>query len=662
MLLAAEFYPQLLSPGQIQLSRELPILQNTVLGWIVSEKIQNANTMIATCGIASEDSLENAIEQLWKIRFGRFERHCYNRFLALERRLSKDSHLKRQYVEFLDEYEKLGHMIEIDIERIMSPHYFIPHHCVLKPDSTTTKLRVVFDASSKTTSGQSLNDLLYIGPPVQSELLSILLRFRLPRYVFTTDIEKMYRQILVHPEDRQCQLIVWRNEPRIPHDDLEVNLDLENNNDTTKTLGLSWCPKSDSLCVKVKLEPVCSTTKRSATSDLAWLFDPLGLLSPVVVMAKIFIQELWNLKMDWDEKLPTELHKQWLEFRNNLTKVNCLQISRHIFKGEVPANIQLHIFTDASEKAYGAAAYLRSTLQNGQIIVRLLCAKSRVAPLKRLTLPRLELCAAVVGAELATRIKNDLQIRNYQTFFWCDSQIVISWINSPSSKFHTFVANRVSNIHQLTVTSQWRHVSSEHNPADILSRGLASHKLQSSSMWFYGPMFLHGREELWPSKLSSALKSETLIDPERKKETPVSTLSVVEGTANPGEFIYSIRHNNSFGRLQWILSSLASLAPFIDNTGIIRVGGRLDAASLSYDVKHPMLLPYNDPIVKLIMEQVHKKYMHCGPQSLLANMRQRYWPIKGKLMARSVVQHCVRCTKVRRFYEQLMGNLPATRV
>ncbi|XP_037932583.1 uncharacterized protein LOC119667365 [Teleopsis dalmanni] len=606
-------------------------------------------------------------------------------------------------------------MTEIDIERIMSPHYFIPHNYVLKPDSTTTKLRVVFDASSKTTSGQSLNDLLHIGPTVQSELLSILLRFCLPRYVFTTDIEKMYQQILVHPKDRQCQLIVWRNEPSqpikyfelntvtygtrsapylatkclqvladdnmqnyplgasalkqnfyvddclhgadslrtlletqsqlnkiltasgfklrkwcanhtsllqgIPHDDLEVNLDLENNNDTTKTLGLSWCPKSDSLCVKVKLEPVCSTTKRSATSDLARLFDPLGLLSPVVVMAKIFIQELWNLKMDWDEKLPTELHKQWLEFRNNLTKVNCLQISRHIFKGEVS----------------------KSTLQNGQIIVRLLCAKSRVAPLKRLTLPRLE-------------------------------------------------------------PRQLRHVSSEHNPADILSRGLAPHKLQSSSMWFYGPMFLHGREELWPSKPSSALKSETLIDPERKKETQVSTLSAVEGTANPGEFIYSIRHNNSFGRLQRILSyilrfvkrtrrkqndhssnfltpddldaahqviiisiqyaefkieikimksdgrinkssALASLAPFIDNTGIIRVGGRLDAASLSYDTKHPMLLPYNDPIVKLIMEQVHKKYIHCGPQSLLANMRQRYWPIKGKLMARSVVQHCVRCTK-----------------
>ncbi|XP_037930947.1 uncharacterized protein LOC119665773 [Teleopsis dalmanni] len=223
MLLGVEFYHQLLSPGQTQLSRELPILQNTMLGWIVSVKIQNANAIIATCGIASEDSLQNAIEQLWKVEevdthskvFSIAEQQCEAQFTQTTYQNVTgrfiDSHLKRQYVDFLDEYKKLGHMTEIDIERIMSSYYFIPHHCVLKPDSTTTKLRVVFDASSKTTSGQSRNDLLHIGPIARSELLSILLRFQLPRFVFTTDIEKMYRQILVHPEDSQCQLIVWRN-------------------------------------------------------------------------------------------------------------------------------------------------------------------------------------------------------------------------------------------------------------------------------------------------------------------------------------------------------------------------------------------------------------------------------------------------------------------
>lgn len=121
-----------------------------------------------------------------------------------------------QYIKFMQEYEMLGHMQKIDVNIVSNPKYFIPHHCVLKPDSTTTKLRVVFDASAKTSSGHSLNDLMYTGPTVQSELFSILLRFRLPKFVFTTDIEKMYRQILIHPDDQKYQLIIWREDPSHP--------------------------------------------------------------------------------------------------------------------------------------------------------------------------------------------------------------------------------------------------------------------------------------------------------------------------------------------------------------------------------------------------------------------------------------------------------------
>ncbi|XP_037960437.1 uncharacterized protein LOC119689635 [Teleopsis dalmanni] len=112
-----------------------------------------------------------------------------------------------------EEYERLGHMTEVNLDSMLTPRYFIPHHCVLKPDSTTTKLRVVFDASAKTISGHSLNDLMYNGPAVESDLFSTLLRFRRPRFVFTTDIEKMYRQVLINPEDRRYQLIIWRSSP-----------------------------------------------------------------------------------------------------------------------------------------------------------------------------------------------------------------------------------------------------------------------------------------------------------------------------------------------------------------------------------------------------------------------------------------------------------------
>ncbi|XP_037932704.1 uncharacterized protein LOC119667483 [Teleopsis dalmanni] len=402
----------------------------------------------------------------------------------------------------MEEYERLGHMTEVNLDSMLTPRYFIPHHCVLKPDSTTTKLRVMFDASAKTTSGHSLNDLMYNGPTVQSELFSILLRFRRPRFVFTTDIEKMYRQVLINPEDRRYQLIIWRSSPNstiryyqlntitfgtraapylatrclqkialenkvnyplgaqilcdnfyvddglggsdslitaieaqrqlihilkkhqfylrkwsanhpqllknISQDDQEVNLDFTNdNNESIKTLGLFWLPKADLFGIKVQMVTEGIITTRVVSSDLARLFDPLGLLAPVIVKAKIFIQHLWQLKLSWDEPLPTDLCTTWSTFRENLSTLKNFQVARHIFRGEVPSSTQLHIFADASEKAFGAAAYVRAILKDGRIIV--LCAKSRVAPLRKQTLPRLELCAAVLAAELSARVKSDLQ-------------------------------------------------------------------------------------------------------------------------------------------------------------------------------------------------------------------------------------------------------------
>ncbi|XP_037931366.1 uncharacterized protein LOC119666155 [Teleopsis dalmanni] len=266
ILLGAEFYFSLLKKGKLTLAPGLPVLQNSTLGWIVSGKVASntdkSNVLCAVFGGGAEvvdnnSSLEDAIERLWRMdevntpertlskkeklceshfvqnvhtnKEGRFvvrlpflensltlgesQETAWRRFISLERRLAKNDVLRKQYVQFMEEYERLGHMTEVNLDSMLTPRYFIPHHCVLKPDSTTTKLRVVFDASAKTTSGHSLNDLMYNGPTVQSELFSILLRFRRPRFVFTTDIEKMYRQVLINPEDRRYQLIIWRSSP-----------------------------------------------------------------------------------------------------------------------------------------------------------------------------------------------------------------------------------------------------------------------------------------------------------------------------------------------------------------------------------------------------------------------------------------------------------------
>ncbi|XP_073811749.1 uncharacterized protein [Musca autumnalis] len=327
-------------------------------------------------------------------------------------------------------------MTKIQLREVRGSHYYIPHHCVLRPDSSTTKLRVVFDASCKSSSGWSLNDILHAGPKVQGDLFGLLLLFRLPRFVFTTDIEKMYRQVLVDTRDRRYQLVVWRSSPDkemehymlntltygttcapylatrclkkladanlhkyplgapalqrnfyvddrmcgsdslttamemqgqlnrllsdavfrlrkwcanhlnllhgVPPEDREVDLDFDNS--STKVLGLTWIPQADRFCLKSNMRECSVVTKRKVTSDLARLFDPLGIAGPVVSAAKIFIQQLWKNKIGWDEELPAELTSYWLSFRESLKMLNDFKLPRHVFNGEKPT------FVDASQK------------------------------------------------------------------------------------------------------------------------------------------------------------------------------------------------------------------------------------------------------------------------------------------------------------------------
>lgn len=231
---------------------------------------------------------------------------------------------------------------------------------------------------------------------------------------------------------------------------------------------------------------------------------------------------------------------------------------RHIFKGGLPIKTELHVFSDASEKAFGAAAYMRAILNDKRVIVQLLCAKTRVAPLKQQTLPRLELCAALLAAELVQRIKTDLQLQNQRIFIWTDSEIVLSWINTQSSLYNTFVANRVSKIQALTLPSQWRHVGSKNNPADIISRGLSARKFADCNLWLYGPLFLHGQEEMWPPQFSRQL---SISSDYEKKKTPI--ISAVAVSNN--DLIYTIPHKNSFRTLQRILGYVLR---YIENSKI----------------------------------------------------------------------------------------------
>ena len=207
------------------------------------------------------------------------------------------------------------------------------------------------------------------------------------------------------------------------------------------------------------------------------------------------------------------------------------------------------------EKAYGAAIFIRSIGENGTISVRLLCAKSRVAPLKQQTIPRLELCAALLCAQLMARVTRDLNQLSALVYYWTDSQIVLAWINSKSNSLHTFVANRVAAIQDLSSASQWRHVSSKDNPADVLSRGIGPTELSSCTVWLYGPTFLHGNQTCWPKEYDPTLSIEFTTETRPQKATVAINTN--------RDFLYNINHHNSFKSLTHIVGYVLR---FINNT------------------------------------------------------------------------------------------------
>lgn len=209
----------------------------------------------------------------------------------------------------------------------------------------------------------------------------------------------------------------------------------------TKTLGLHWSCFDDNLCYSVTANCLSSVTKRTVLSDIAQIYDPLGLLGPCIVIGKIMMQKLWSLKLSWDEALPSDIDTQWRTFKSQLSFLNNVSIPRLVVLTD-KYDIQIHGFCDASMLAYGACIYFRSVNRRG--LVRVALVMSRVAPLKSLTIPRLELCGALLLAQLYAKVVSSINIRPSRVYLWSDSTICLSWIKTSPSKMNTFVQNRVS--------------------------------------------------------------------------------------------------------------------------------------------------------------------------------------------------------------------------
>ncbi|XP_018378092.1 PREDICTED: uncharacterized protein LOC108770856 [Trachymyrmex cornetzi] len=788
ILIGAESFWRLICAGQIKQAKDQPTLQKTQFGWVISGVTPNDITGPISSHnfhLTSLDELRLTLNRFWEIEHcvtakslspeekaceasflqgvtrneGRFivklpirqdkmdnlgesRDIALRRFKSVEKRLITQPCMYNEYKRFMDEYVQLNHMKEVhDSAMPSSPVVYLPHHAVRTGAGSSAKFRVVFDGSCKTTTGLSLNDALMVGPTMQEDLFSIMVRFRTFKIALTADIAKMYRQVLVDSSQTSLQRIFWRksiktfelltvtygtssasflairalrklaedNTHRYPRasqvalrdfyvDDLvtgadsieealsikkEISALLQEGNfelrkwssnslhlqdpsfsveqkefmpathegSEKKTLGIIWDCQADVFRYSPSnhLRPLETLTKRSILSRVSLIFDPLGLMGPVTLFAKIIMQDLWRLKLDWDESVPLELNTKWRRFEGELKETCSLRIPRLVTTTVQHARLELHGFSDASESAYGECVYLRSLSVN---------------------------------------------------------------------------AHRVGEIQELTSIQQWNHIRSEDNPADPLSRGILQGSLAQLDIWWSGPSWLKREEENWPRR---ALPIQMADIPERKLKAIAATTTCAqeadifyryssfnklvrvfaymtrflnkcksskcssgkpqEASSSLNNVIQPISSDELWQAIQGLIrilqakhfareikslsndkpipttSPILKLNPFLDNSGILRVGARLSASSLPYASKHPMLLPGKHPFSRLIIVYEHEKHLHAGPQATLAAIRERYWLISARSIIRQVLAKCVICFKSSpKLASAIMGNLPEPRV
>ena len=268
----------------------------------------------------------------------------------------------------------------------------------------------------------------------------------------------------------------------------------------TKTLGIQWNSGLNHFRLTVAEFPkIKNLTKRLLVSNIAKTFDVLGWYFPSIIKIKILLQRIWELKIDWDDPVPPEIEAIWLQWRTELTLLSHKYIPRCYFpKQSLVESVQLHGFSDASEEAYAGVVYLRMVDSLQCVHTSLVASKTKVAPIKRLTVPRLELCGARLLARLLHHIQEVFCLPVNAMYAWTDSMVVLSWLVGNPKRFKTYVGNRVSHIVELIPPDRWSQVCGIENPADCASRGLFPSELLDHKLWWNGPTWLKSSPSDWP--------------------------------------------------------------------------------------------------------------------------------------------------------------------
>ncbi|XP_029164171.1 uncharacterized protein LOC114935491 [Nylanderia fulva] len=608
------------------------------------------------------------------IEIGESREIAARRLSSLLRRINNQPAIKQEYAEFMSEYAQLNHMKVIaPVDSVNSQVVYIPHHPVIRETSSTTRLRVVFDASCTTSNGTSLNSHMFTGPKLQLDLQSVLLRWRQHKYVYSADIAKMYRQILVDSRDRDYQRILW----------IDENSNIQEHQLLTVTYGTASAPF---LALRVINQlnddegssfPLASAvlSENVYVDDVLFGAEDMPLLKQTRdQVCKLLKRGGFDLRK-WASNKP-ELLSDISSDHHGLAQLKLFETDNNL-KVLDTKSIELHGFADASQVAYAAVVFLRVTTLSGHTTVSLLAGRSKVAPIKPLTIPRLELSAAVLLARLIEFIRKSLHFTKMPVHCWTDSSIVLAWLNKHPSHWKTFVSHRVTEIQTRVSDGIWHHVSTHENPADCASRGLLGTELSAFDIWWRGPSWLSLKQDDWPTFTI------TPIDETQLEEKPCQVHQVnanepwnlttryswwpklIRITAYIYRFIRKCRKKHTIGsnnksqyhalttvefneaRNFWLNfiqlelfenelhnlksnkplpthSPILSLNPFLDSDGLIRVGGRLEHSSLSFQSKHPILLA-NHTITTMIIRYTHVVSLHAGLQSTLSKLRQEFW-------------------------------------
>lgn len=295
-----------------------------------------------------------------------------------------------------------------------------------------------------------------------------------------------------------------------------------------------WNVTIDQFHVSVSdFSPNTNPTKQGIASDIAKVFDALSFLSPATIKMKILLQRLWELKLQWDDTVPQMIVDVWNRWRRELPSLAALPIPRCYQPKNFPVtSIQLHGFSDASEEAYTGVVYLRLESYDGRVHTSLILSKTKVSPIKRLSIPRLELCGAHILVKLLCHVKKTLDIPTTLVFVWTDSTIVLSWLSGNPRRFKTYVGNRISHILDQLPPERWRHVPGVQNPADCASRGLFPLELKDHQLWWIGPQWLRLEPSHWPTQ---PICSE-VIPCEEKTHCNISVVEPAEPIIPPNQY------------------------------------------------------------------------------------------------------------------------------